>query len=430
MAKIGKVASDSIAHSLNIKPGDKIITVNQKPISDYIDFLYETSDVFFKMTVEKKDGTLCEFEVERSPGQKLGIEFQEIIYDSLKTCSNNCLFCFIDQMPRGLRKSLYIKDDDYRFSFLQGSYITLSNLKKSDWNKIIDYHLSPLNISIHTTNPQLRRKMMGSYEAGKIKKQLTKLTDNNINFNAQIVLCPGINDGRELEKTIEDLQQMYPNIISLGIVPVGLTKYNTQDKLKTFSGREAKKVINQVQYYQNEFQKKFGPNWLFLADEFYFLADMKIPEYKHYRDFYQLENGIGLTRLMRKKFSDLKEQLPEKTNTGYMGIITSVLGYKALEPVIKELEKIKGLNPDLISVENKFLGSSVTVTGLLAGEDIIEKINHLDRNGLFLIPEVALNNEGCFIDEISIEDIQQKYSKNDIRSAGGIKDIIEVIQNE
>ncbi|MFW5985306.1 MAG: DUF512 domain-containing protein [Halanaerobiaceae bacterium] len=430
MAVIKSVEPGSEADNLGLEPGDNVISVNDKPPRDYIEFMFATADDFFMLTVEKKDGSVREYEVERDYSRKLGLSFAQNIFDDLMECDNHCIFCFVDQLPSGLRDTLYKKDDDYRFSFLQGSFITLTNLTEDDFNRIKNLRLSPLNISVHTTNPRLRKKMLGNKQAGQIKKQLNSLARAGIKFNTQVVLCPGINDGPELEQTIEDLEELYPSVISLGLVPVGITRHTDSPQLESYDRKKADQLIQQIKPYQERFKKQYEQNWLYLADEFYLLAQKKLPDYESYHDFVQLENGIGLTRLFWSKFDNLKEKLPHQTDLGYLGLVTSVLGSQALKPVVDELNRIQGLKVEMIVVKNKFLGPTVTVTGLLSGQDIIERLSRENHEGPILIPGVALNDDGYFIDDLSWEELKAKLPEKDPVLARGINDIVEVILNE
>ncbi|MFW5998304.1 MAG: DUF512 domain-containing protein [Halanaerobiaceae bacterium] len=425
MAKISEIESNSIADNLGIKPGDILVSINDKKIKDYIDFQYETADNKFKLTVKKKDNSLAEYNIEKKFGEKLGIRFNQIIFDKLKTCDNNCIFCFINQLPANMRNSLLIKDDDYRFSFLQGSFITLSNINENEFERICNLNLSPLNISVHTTNPELRKKMLGNKKAQYILEQLTRLKENKINFNAQIVLCPGINDGKELDRTIRDLKDFYPNLISLGVVPVGITRYNKNSLLKPYNKNKALKLLNQIYFWQNNLKEYHGKNWLYAADEFYLLAGKKIPEYEHYNGFPQIENGIGLTRLTRNEF--IKLDLPEKISTKNLSIITGELGLKALRPIKKRLNYIKGLTIDLVPVKNDFFGNNITVTGLLTAEDIINTIKNKKFYKNIIIPKIVLNAKDKFLDDISINEFCDELKEYNLHFCRNIKEVVEVI---
>ena len=431
MVEISTIMENSTASELGIEPGDKIITINDIKINDYIDFLFETGEPFFKMKVKKRSGEIKEYNVERSYDKRLGISFDDIIFDKLKVCNNNCVFCFVKQQPQDMRNSLLKKDDDYRFSFLQGSFITLTNLKEEDWDKIISYHLSPLYISVHSTNPELRNKMMKNPNASNIMEDLQRLADNEIKFHTQVVLCPGLNDDQELERTISDIASLYPAVESLGIVPVGLTQFR-EDKtdLATVDEKKAKETIDIINRWQSKLKDRYDDNWLYAADELYLLADKSIPSLDHYNDFPQTENGIGLVRILLNEFQQKEDRIPaEVVDKKNIGIITSILGEKALKPIVKKLNNVKGLNISSIPVKNKHFGDSVTVTGLLTGEDILNKIKDNDYPEKIIIPEVALNDEGKFLDDITIKDFCSNLNNKEIFICNSFSDILEVINN-
>src|SRR6056297_30567 len=430
MIEITNIKENSTADKLGIEAGDKIVSVNNKEIKDYIDYNYEVAEFSFELKLEKKNGETVNYNVQRKYDEKLGIEFADIVFDGLNKCTNKCIFCFVDQQPPDLRDTLNIKDDDYRFSFLQGSYITLTNLSDKDLKRIVKYNLSPLNISVHTTDPKLRKYMMKNPEAKNILNQLDYLSENNIDFNTQIVLCPDINDKEKLNESISDLSKYYPNILSLAIVPVGLTKYKN-DKLRTYNKDEAINIINQVKNWQEKIKEIFGENFIYLSDEFYLLADKKIPDYEHYNDFPQLENGVGLTRLFRDNYYNIKDEYidninkREKEEVYYL--LTSVLGEKAIRPIIEDIkDSLNNININIEVIENNFFGETVTVTGLLTAQDIERKISSVDDRNIIL-PGIILNDDNMFIDEVHIEDFKQKFNDKKIYFCNNIKDILEVL---
>lgn len=430
MVEIKAVLPGSIAEELDIKAEDQLISIDDREITDYIDYQYGISADFFILTIKKKNGELWDFEIEKAPDENLGLVFDGIIYDRLKKCCNNCIFCFVKQQPEGLRDSLLIKDDDYRFSFLQGSFITLTNLKEDDLKRIINLRLSPLYISVHTTNPGLRVKMMKNPEAACILEKLSFLADNGIDFHTQLVLCPSYNDGEELDKSIRDLADFYPSLLSIGVVPVGLTKYRAGlPFLKSFDREGAVRVLEQIKRWQEKFIIEFGTNFLYAADEFYFLADEKIPDLEDYGEFPQIENGIGLTRLLWEEFSELV--LPEEIERKNAGIITGILGQKALEPVVNGLKKIKGLNIHTIPVENDFFGRTVTVTGLLTGIDIINKLKKMDTKAIdfIFLPDILLNENGFFLDDLEKEDLEREFPDIKFFFVKNVVEMLEVLES-
>ncbi len=430
MIEVTNVKENSTADKLGIEAGDKILSVNNKDIKDYIDYNYQVAEFNFKLKVKKKNGEIKNYDVQRTYDEKLGIEFDEIVFDGLNKCKNKCIFCFVDQQPPDLRQTLNIKDDDYRFSFLQGSYITLTNLSDKDFERIVKYNLSPLNISVHTTDPQLREYMMKNPKAKNILNQLDYLSENGINFNTQIVLCPDINDKEKLNESINDLSQYYPHILSLAVVPVGLTKYKNEN-LRIYDEKEAAQILKQIKNWQKQISDKYGENFLYAADEFYLLADMDIPNYDHYNDFPQLENGVGLTRLFRDYYYDIKDKYIDKIKGGKENkefyLLTSVLGKKAIKPIIEDInESLTNMSINIEVVENKFFGETVTVTGLLTAQDIESKIESVEGEN-FILPGITLNDEDMFIDEVDIKDFKDKFIDKKIYVCNDIKDILEVL---
>lgn len=430
MIEVKNVKENSTADKLGIEAGDKIISINGKKIKDYIEYNYQVADFQFDLKIEKKNGKIIDHNVERSYDEELGIEFDEIVFDGLNICKNKCIFCFVDQQPPDLRHTLNLKDDDYRFSFLQGSYITLTNIDDNELKRIVKYNLSPINISVHTTDPDLREYMMKNPKARQIKEQLDYLYKNGIKFNTQIVLCPDINDKEKLNESIQDLTKYYPNILSLAIVPVGLTKYKNEN-LRTYSNKEAKEVVKQVKIWQNKIEEKFGENFLYLSDEFYLMSDYQIPKYDHYNDFPQLENGVGLTRLFRHGYDDIKNEYIDKIQNNKKRskyyLLTSILGGKAIEPVINDINNSQDKARLIIkTIKNKFFGETVTVTGLLTAQDIKRKIKQLDIKNI-IIPGIILNEENKFLDEVTIKDFKNNFDDKNIYVCNDIKDILEVL---
>ncbi|WP_256208109.1 DUF512 domain-containing protein [Halanaerobium congolense] len=431
MVKIENVIPNSTAAKAGLNSKDKIITINGQEINDYIDYLYQISEPIISLKLKTKDNQIKKIELERKLGEELGIEFKEIVFDGLKQCKNNCIFCFVKQQPQNMRSSLNQMDDDYRFSFLQGSFVTLTNLEAKEIQRIIDKNLSPINISVHTTNPELRVEMMKNPKAADINRLLKLFQKNNIQFHTQIVLCPEYNDQEELDKTLKDLLAFYPQILSIGIVPVGITKYREGlSDLRTLTPAEMQDSLAQIEYWQQKSKKMYGENIIYAADEFYLNTDSELPNYQEYNDFPQLENGIGLTALMNHELEkvELPESLSKVKNTAVM---TSVLGKKSLSEFAEKIKKIDKLKLELKVVKNEFFGETVTVTGLLTAQDLkknIKKINPIEYDQIF-ISEIVLNDQNKFLDEQTKEEFTAELSNYKIKFVSNLKELMEVIKN-
>jgi len=431
MVKINKIIANSTADKAGLNADDKIITINGQQIDDYIDYLYQISEPIIDLEIETKNGVRKNIELQRQLGEELGIEFKEIVFDGLKQCKNNCIFCFVKQQPDNMRESLNQMDDDYRFSFLQGSFVTLTNLEQQEIKRIIEKNLSPINISVHTTNPELRVEMMKNPRAAEINRLLELFQKNNIQFHTQIVLCPGYNDREELDRSLKDLMEFYPQLLSIGIVPVGLTKYREGlAELRTLSKKEMETSLKQIKYWQQKAEARYGENFIYAADEFYLNTDTKIPDYNEYHDFPQLENGIGLTALMNEELKEITFPKSLKENKK-VAVITSVLGEKALNNFADKVKNIEQLEFDFKVVKNQFFGESVTVTGLLTAQDlrsVIKKIS-ADKYHEIFIPEIVLNDQNKFLDEVKKEEFLSELSDYKIEFVDKIQEIMEVIIN-
>lgn len=398
---IAWVFPDSIAEEMGIEPGDHLLSIEGQLPKDYIDFVYLTSEEELEIVIQKPDGEVVFLEIERDPGEELGFQLDGIIYDELHECSNHCMFCFVHQMPEGLRRTLSIKDDDYRFSFLQGSFVTLTNLSQREIDRIKGLKLSPLYISVHTTNPALRQRMMGNKAAGRIMEILRELKEAGIEFHTQIVLCPGINDGDELRRSIEDLASLRPQLLSLAVVPVGLTRFREKlYPLMSFTPEQAQSVYELIRSYQERFAAE-DENFVYMSDEFYLLTEHDFPASDEYHGFPQLENGVGMSRLLLDEMVTLENELPERMiQPTRLLFVTGVLGAKVLAEPVARLRKVKDLTVDLLTVVNDFFGPAVTVAGLLTGQDLLRAVQGQGTDGydLVVLPDVVLNDDDLFID--------------------------------
>ena len=372
---VTSVMPDSIAEEVGIEVNDILLSINGEKIVDIIDYRFLTADEEIVLEIQKPDGEVWEYEIEKDYGEEIGLEFGGGIMDKAKRCSNKCMFCFIDQNPKGMRESIYFKDDDSRLSFLQGNFVTLTNMKDEDIERIIRYRISPINISVHTTNPELRVKMLGNRFAGRVYERLKRLSDAGIEMHCQIVLIPEVNNGEELRKTIEDLYKLYPAVENIAVVPIGVTKYREGlVQVKTFTEETAKKELEMVMEFQEKFMKDIGDPFVRFSDEFYLVAGIDVPDEEFYKGYAQIEDGIGMIRCFRESINNSIGHL-KKDIKGTFSIATGKLAYNEVSSgVAKIMEANNNIKIDTYKITNNFFGESITVTGLLTGRDIINQI--------------------------------------------------------
>jgi len=410
------VLPGSIGEELEIQAGDKILAINDAEIEDIFDYQFLVQDNYIEVLVEKPDGEQWLLEVDKDFGEDLGLEFESGLMDEYRHCHNKCVFCFIDQMPPGMRENLYFKDDDSRLSFLQGNYVTLTNMSDHDIDRICRYRLSPINISFQTMNPKLRCKMLNNRFAGEALKKVDVLFKADIHMNGQIVLCKGLNDGKELEFSIRELMKYIPVLESLSIVPVGLTKYREGlYPLEPFTKEEAGRVIDIVEKYQRECFEKHGIHFVHASDEWYILAGREVPEESRYDGYLQLENGVGMLRLLLNEFEDAMKQRREQeafpclSRSGNLTMATGLLAY----PYIKRMaEKITECYPNIsiqvYPITNFFFGEQITVSGLITGQDLEKQLQGKPLGEVLLLPENMVRvDEGIFLDDISVKGLER-----------------------
>lgn len=408
---IQEVLEDSIAMEMEIEAGDILLSINNQEIEDALDYHLLVQSEELQLLIQKA-GTEEEWllEIEKDEFEDLGIVFENNLMDDYKSCCNQCVFCFIDQLPQGMRKTLYFKDDDARLSFLQGNYITMTNLKQKDIDRIIRYHLSPMNISIHTTNPDLRKKMLNNRFADKIMEYLGQFYDAEIPMNGQIVLCKGINDGEELERTISELSVFLPHLQSVSIVPVGLSRHREGlAPLEPFTKEDAKKVIELVECWQEAMFKKHGLHYIHAADEFYFLAEEDFPAEETYDNYLQFENGIGMTRLLLNEFNGCYNELEGNDMEHHISIATGMLMAPVLQNLVAQLKtKYPNLNCTVYGIVNDFFGENITVSGLLTGQDIVGQLRDKELgNRLLLSMNLLRSGEEILLDDWSLSEISE-----------------------
>lgn len=426
---VKRVLPGSIAEELEIMPGDRLLAIDDQEIEDIFDYQYLTENTYIELLVEKPDGEQWLLEVDKECDEDLGIEFENGLMDEYRHCRNKCVFCFIDQMPPGMRESLYFKDDDSRLSFLQGNYVTLTNMSDHDIERICRYRLSPINISFQTMNPELRCKMLNNRFAGEALKKVDTLSEAGIHMNGQIVLCKGLNDGKELAYSIEQLMKYIPNLESVSVVPVGLSKYREGlYPLEPFDGKEAGEVIDLIERYQRECMQKYGIHFVHASDEWYILAGRKMPEEERYDGYLQLENGVGMVRLLLNEFEEAMETRRERDGfpcmevKGELSLATGMLSF----PYIKEMaDRLMLAYPKLklhvYPIVNHFFGENITVSGLITGQDLIEQLQGKALGSVLLLPENMLRcGEGVFLDDVRMEEAGKalQVPVNIVKSSG------------
>ena len=467
---ISQISKGSIAWEQGIVPGDFLLSINDSEVIDVFDYRYLCQDTSLKVTIEKADGTVVSFEVEKEEDEELGLEFSEGLMDEYRHCSNKCIFCFIDQMPPGMRETLYFKDDDMRLSFLQGNYVTLTNLSDKDVERIIKYRLEPINVSFQTTNPELRCKMLNNRFAGDALKKADILYEAGITLNGQIVLCKGINDGDELERSLSDLYKYVPTLESLSVVPVGLSKYRDGlFPLEPFEKEDAIKVLETIHKWQNKAFSEHGVHFVHASDEWYVLASEELPEEERYDGYLQIENGVGMLRSLIVEFEDGLMELKEAIDNYKPGIfaklnrkgydknyeemsgiknvsklieliekgrsvsfVTGRISYPYMEKLINRfMEVFPSYNVNVFPIRNDFFGERITVTGLITGQDIVKQLDGKELGETLVIPENMLRSgTDVFLDDTRLVDIEKSLhiSTSIVKSNG--RNLIENIIGE
>lgn len=427
--KVQNIIPGSIAEDARIEAGDKILSINNEPIEDIFDYRFHITNEELIIKIEKNDGEIWEIEIEKDEYEDLGIEFESLMIDEAKSCRNKCIFCFIDQLPEGMRETLYFKDDDSRLSFFMGNYVTLTNMSNSDIDRIIKYRMSPINVSVHATNPELRVFMLGNRFAGDVMEKITRLVDGSITVNCQIVLCRGINDGSELERSIRELAALYPGVNSISVVPVGLTRFREGlYELMPFDKQASLTVIRQVEEYQREYLDKYGSRIVYLADEFYIMAEIPLPEYETYEDFPQIENGVGLIAMLKAEIEEYVKKIEIKLeNKRKISIATGVSSYAFIRNMAHEIEKrFQGLNVNVYEIKNNFFGENVTVTGLLTGKDLAKQLSGKELGEeLLLSKSMFKSGEEVFLDDYTLRMLESELKVKVTAVENSGKDFVE-----
>lgn len=426
---IQAVEEGGIAEEMGIEPGDRLLEINGEMVEDIFDYQYMIEEEYVEVLIAKPSGEEWLLEIDKDYEEDLGVTFDNGLMDDYRSCTNKCIFCFIDQMPKGMRETLYFKDDDSRLSFLQGNYVTLTNMSEKDVDRIIKYHLSPINISFQTTNPELRCRMLHNRFAGESLKKVDRFYEAGIQMNGQIVLCKGFNDGEELERSIRDLTKYLPHLQSVSVVPVGLSRFREGlEPLEPFTREDARRVLEQIHRWQEKLYPEYGLHFVHASDEWYILAGEELPREESYDGYLQLENGVGMIRLMLEEFEDALARLEEPEaleNRILKGTYSSVTGQIAY-PYIRRMadrlmERFPEVKIQVFPIRNDFFGERITVTGLLTGQDIIAQLKGRDLGEILYLPENILRSgERVLLDDITVEDLAGALQvKTDIVKSSG-----------
>lgn len=425
---VQNIEAGSVAQEMGIEPGDVLLAINGNGITDIFDYQYLLQDEYIEVLIRKPSGEEWLLEIDKEFGEDLGIVFENGLMDEYRSCRNKCIFCFIDQMPKGMRETLYFKDDDSRLSFLQGNYVTLTNMSDKDVERIIRYRLSPINISFQTTNPELRCKMLGNRFAGQALEQVKKLYAAGITMNGQIVLCKGINDGAELERSIYDLAAYLPHLKSVSVVPVGLSKFRDGlYPLEHFYKEDARKVLQCIHKWQEKIYPEHGLHFVHASDEWYVMAGEELPEAERYDGYLQLENGVGMLRLLMDEFDEAMAQA-EKGKDRYggqereMSVVTGRMAYPyILDMARRMMERFDRLKIHVYAITNNFFGERITVSGLLTGQDMIRQLQDKRLGDRILLPQNVLRSgEDYFLDDVTVGEMERALQvKIDIVKSSG-----------
>ena len=424
LGNISGVRKHSLAEQAGIKAGEKLLSVCGTQVKDIIELSFYASDYEVELEIEDAAGVKRLVTIAKHPDEDLGLEFESAVFDKVSTCYNNCIFCFVDQMIPGMRPGLYVRDDDYRLSFLYGNFITLTNMKESDFERIISTHMSPLYVSVHATDPEVRCQMMHNRFAGELMDKLRRLLDAGIQVHTQIVCCPGYNDGEVLAKSFADLYALHPGVLTMAIVPVGLTKNREHlHPLRTFTKEEAAAIVDMVTPWQERCRKETGKSFVYLGDEFYLLAEKELPPAAWYDGFPQLENGIGLTSSFLIEWEETLKVLSQAQAAAPAVIPVGESAYKVLKPLLDAFNERYKAQHRLIAVKNEFFGGKVNVTGLLVGGDILGAVSSSDR---VILPAVVLNKDSLFLDDMSFEQFKARYGGS-VELAVGAKELLHLL---
>lgn len=436
-AVVSRVEPNSIAAELGFEPGDTIVAINGDRPRDLIDYRFFCADECLELEVMDAQGQTHHIELEKDYDADLGLEFTTALFDGLIQCNNRCPFCFIDQQPPGKRQSLYLKDDDYRLSFLYGSYLTLTNLPLREWQRIAQLRLSPLYVSVHATDPEIRCRLLKNSRAGEILNQMAWFQEHRLQVHAQVVVCPSINDGPHLTQTLQDLAHFYdpdaPTVLSVAVVPVGLTRFRpAEDELSPVTPQIAQEVITQVRSLQDQFQHQWQTPFVWLADEWFLMAGMALPAADHYDDYPQLSNGVGSIRLFLDEFFALATQLPpQRSSPRHFSWVVGNTVEQAFQPIVERLNQIDQLQVTLFPLNSHYWGQAMTVTGLLTGEDILQGLQGQSLGDTVLLPGIMLkNDQPVFLDDMALDTLEAKLGIPIQVISGGAEGLIQACLQE
>lgn len=426
------VEPSSLAESAGLERGDILVSINGSKFRDVLEYRYLVSEAEVELEVLKKNGT-CEIITIENDFEDLGIEFKSGLIDDAKSCRNKCIFCFIDQLPKGMRETVYFKDDDTRLSFLQGNYVTMTNMSDEEIERMIKMRISPVNISVHTTNPELRRKMLNNKNAGKVYDIMKRFAAEDLFMNCQIVLCPGFNDGAELDRSISDIAALCPNVLSLSVVPVGLTRYREGlCRLTPFDKQRAYKTVRQIEEWQEKILKTNPSRLVYASDEFYLMAGIPIPPAEKYEGFPQIENGVGLIASMEEEFDEAIKLIRPKKRSRNVTLATGELAYPFIKSLAERLEKAcDGVKLSVYPIKNNFFGGGVNVAGLVCGNDLTEQLADKPIGDIITIPSVMLRDgEDIFLDDVTLTEAENRLGRKIIPVNNDGYEFVEAILGE
>ena len=433
--KISSITPGSIAEEMQVQAGDLLLKINGEEMEDIFDYQFLIQTDYLEILIQKMDGEEWILEIDKDEDEDLGIVFENGLMDDYKSCHNKCIFCFIDQMPEGMRETLYFKDDDSRLSFLQGNYVTLTNMSEADINRIIKYRLSPINISFQTTNPELRCKMLNNRFAGEALKKVDRFYDAGIYMNGQIVLCKGVNDGVELERSIRDLTKYLPYLESVSVVPVGITKFRDGlYPMEEFTKEDACSMLDLIQSWQEKVYEEYGLHFIHASDEWYILAGRELPGAEQYDGYLQLENGVGMLRLLLDEFEEAisdPDTLKSANSNQHLSIATGRLAYPTILQMSERImEQFSSVKITVFPIKNNFFGEKITVSGLLTGQDLADQLKGKDLGERLLLPQNVLRSgEVVFLDDMTLQDLEKALQvKIDIVKSSG-QDFVNMILN-